>query len=97
VQSTHLPPTYRTALEILRTDAVSSDDPEIDDLIRRIAVGPSVVLGASSLDRLLRELEDCYVAEERARISGDIADAERAGDQEALAAALAELAALPRR
>lgn len=97
VQGTHLPEGFRDVLERLRAEESGSDDSEVDALLQRIIVAPSVVLGSSNMDRLLRELEDCYLAAERARISGLIADAERAGDDAALEAALASLAALPRR
>lgn len=97
VQSHHLPPSAQDVLEILRTETATSDDAEIDAQLQRIMTGPSYVLGSGNLNRLLQDLEDCYLAEERARLSGIIADAERAGDEALLSETLAALAALPRR
>lgn len=96
VKGAHLPPHFDGVLEILRADEAASADARLDDLLSRIVTAPSVVLGNSNMDRLLRELEEQFVAAERARISGLIADAERAGDEAALANALAALVALPR-
>ena len=97
MQSLHLPAAFSAVLELLRADDVKSADPALDALLKRIVDAPSVMLGTSDLDRLLRELEDCYHAAERARLSGLVADAERSGDQAALGEALSALAALPRR
>lgn len=96
VQSHLLPERAQAALMALREEKAASEDPAIDALIQRVVTGASYVLGSGSLRRLLGELEACFLAEERARLSGVVADAERAGDQEALREALAALAALPR-
>lgn len=97
VQSYHLPPQAQVVLEILRAEESASEDAEIDALLQKIMTGPSYVLGSGSLSRLLLDLEACYLAAERARLSGIIADAERAGDQDLLNETLAALVALPRR
>lgn len=97
VQGMHLPEGFREVLDLLRAEESRSEKPEVDAILQRVIVAPSVVLGTSNVDRLLRELEDCYISAERARLSGVIADAERAGDEEAVNVAMALLDALPRR
>lgn len=97
VQSHHLPATAQKMLELLRADQAASEEAELDLAMQRIVTGASYVLGGATLRRLLEDLEAVYLAEERARLSGVIADAERAGNQETLAEALAALAALPKR
>ncbi len=97
VQSHHLPSSAQKVLELLRADQAQSEDEELDAALQRIVTGVSSVLGGATLRRLLQDLEAVYLAEERARLSAVIADAERAGDQEALDEALAALVALPKR
>jgi hypothetical protein len=97
VPTGHLPEVHRSIVEILREDKASSSDPDQDAILQRIVVAPSVVLGSSSLERLLKELEDCFISAERERLAGIIADAERFGDEVKLAEALKQMAALPRR
>jgi len=97
VRSAHLPERFRPVLELLRDDKAGSEEEGTDQLLQRIVVAPSVVLGTSNMERLLQELEDCFVSAERARLSGIVADAERAGDEDALREAMAQLVVLPRR
>lgn len=97
MQSHHLPESAQVVLELLRNETTTHVNAEIDAQLQRVVTGASFVLGSANLNRLLQELESCYLAEERARLSGVIADAERAGDEALLAEALAALAALPRR
>lgn len=96
IERTHLPPHYLPVLTMLSEGAKTSDDQQLDALMRRIifvAQPPT----AEEVPLLLEQVAREYASMRRLELTQLIRTAEGRGDEAAAAAALTELAKLPKR